>query len=79
MSTNCSTHPTSSARTNMAIKRPKYLTPQAILGFASIKEPDTKFADPDKEHDKGSYKAMLRMDKEDPKAIAFVQMLQEQV
>ena len=53
-------------------KRQKYLTPQGKLGWTQLVEPDTKFADDTDPNDKGVYKAMLRLPKEDPGTQEFL-------
>jgi len=60
----------------MAINRTKYLTPQGKLGWVSLREPDIKFADESDPNDKGVYKAMLRLPKDDPSTDEFIQTLQ---
>jgi hypothetical protein len=59
----------------MAINRTKYLTPPGKLGWVSLQEPDVKFADESDPNDKGVYKAMLRLPKDDPSTTAFIEQI----
>lgn len=51
--------------------RQRYLTPKGTLGWNSLVEPDTSYSDESDENDKGVYKAMLRLPKDDPDTLAF--------
>ncbi|QDP60617.1 MAG: putative helix-destabilizing protein [Prokaryotic dsDNA virus sp.] len=58
------------------VNRTKYLTPPGKLGWVSLQEPDTKFADETDPNDKGVFKAMLRLPKDDAQTDAFIDTLQ---
>ncbi|MCB9178987.1 MAG: hypothetical protein H6590_06155 [Flavobacteriales bacterium] len=60
----------------MTNNRPTYTTPKVTLGFCSIREPDTKFANEADPNDKGVYKAKLRMPKDAPETKAFIDQIQ---